>query len=154
MGRRNKQGTGQGSLNVLDLARCGVKTKAWSHTALGTFLQCKGLSFPGHLPEVGYNLWQRISARGRHTHTRARRHTKTHKHLYERSIPSQRPTEFNNRITGVKPRAMYLVDLVLRKACLLRQPVMILLDVVMQQTSLDTAGACNVIGQSCLTKRP
>ena len=41
-GQRDKQGTGQGSLNVLDLVRCSVKTKACPNTALGAFLQCKG----------------------------------------------------------------------------------------------------------------
>ena len=38
---RDKQGTGQGGLNVLDLVRCSVKTKACSNTALGAFL-CEG----------------------------------------------------------------------------------------------------------------
>ena len=35
-GRSDKQGTGQGSLNVLDLVRCSVKTKTSANTAPST----------------------------------------------------------------------------------------------------------------------
>ena len=59
-GRRNKQGTSQGSLNVLDLVRCSVKAKARSNTALGAVLQCKRQEQCAqvlHLDD-GYSLWQ------------------------------------------------------------------------------------------------
>ena len=52
----------KGSLNVLDLVRCSVKTKACSNTVLGAFLQCKGQTkrSTSCIPAAfRYSLWQR-----------------------------------------------------------------------------------------------
>ena len=99
-GRRDKQGTGQGGLNVLDLVRCSVKAKACSSTALGAFLQCKRQEQCAQVlhPDDGYSLWQRSAAQPEAC-SKQRPHARTHTFT--------RPSGASNTLAGFKSRCTF-----------------------------------------------